>query len=297
MVTKRVMHATATNFWDEPSTTELVFIIMNYTLSVPVLIAVGFFSLFHFHALLTNTTTIESWEKDKVATLVRRGKIQEIKFPYTSVVVLAYGTASLSLAAPISSSVSNAVLIPSLIVDPEALAWPPQIENLHAPPDVDPNFEFKLPESPWTYNNGTLNPTLEAHNAQNPAARRRRPFVNKEAVSSVPPYHPHYGEDDGSDRLSVSSSSSSEDGALVRKQGPRRLVRRGSEGYEVRAIDREALLRQHVEDQMHEPGRYNVYVPDPITPNESGSETEDEEVPLVQRVEEWRASSASGGSN
>lgn len=31
-----------------------------------------------------NSTTIEGWEKDKVATLVRRGKIAEIKYPYVS---------------------------------------------------------------------------------------------------------------------------------------------------------------------------------------------------------------------
>lgn len=36
-------------------------------------------SLYHFNALATNTTTIEGWEKDKVATLVRRGKIQEVR--------------------------------------------------------------------------------------------------------------------------------------------------------------------------------------------------------------------------
>lgn len=35
-------------------------------------------SIYHFNALFNNTTTIEGWEKDKVATLVRRGKIQEV---------------------------------------------------------------------------------------------------------------------------------------------------------------------------------------------------------------------------
>lgn len=28
-----------------------------------------------------NTTTIEGWEKDKVATMVRRGKISEVCIP------------------------------------------------------------------------------------------------------------------------------------------------------------------------------------------------------------------------
>jgi len=31
---------------------------------------------------MNNTTTIEGWEKDKVATMVRRGRIQDVKFPY-----------------------------------------------------------------------------------------------------------------------------------------------------------------------------------------------------------------------
>lgn len=39
-------------------------------------------SIYHFSGLLGNSTTIEGWEKDKVATMVRRGKIREIKFPY-----------------------------------------------------------------------------------------------------------------------------------------------------------------------------------------------------------------------
>lgn len=31
---------------------------------------------------MTNTTTIEAYEKDKVATLIRRGRIQALKYPY-----------------------------------------------------------------------------------------------------------------------------------------------------------------------------------------------------------------------
>lgn len=36
-------------------------------------------SLYHFYSLLGNSTTIEGWEKDKVATLVRRGKMREVR--------------------------------------------------------------------------------------------------------------------------------------------------------------------------------------------------------------------------
>ncbi|KIM82364.1 hypothetical protein PILCRDRAFT_478089 [Piloderma croceum F 1598] len=82
MVTRRVFDTMGTRYWDDPTAIELVFIILNYALCIPVLLTVGAFSLYHFYSLLGNSTTIEGWEKDKVATLVRRGKIREIKFPY-----------------------------------------------------------------------------------------------------------------------------------------------------------------------------------------------------------------------
>jgi palmitoyltransferase ZDHHC6 len=105
MVTRRVLDTMGTRYWDDPTAIELVFIILNYALCIPVLLAVGAFrcvrrfyarfrgsvepelivcmfvrmgSLYHFYSLLGNSTTIEGWEKDKVATLVRRGKIREV---------------------------------------------------------------------------------------------------------------------------------------------------------------------------------------------------------------------------
>ncbi|KAL0951596.1 hypothetical protein HGRIS_008275 [Hohenbuehelia grisea] len=82
MITRRVLGTMGTRVWDEPSGVELVFIILNYVACVPVLLSVGAFSIYHFMCLLGNTTTIEGWEKDKVATLVRKGKIREVKYPY-----------------------------------------------------------------------------------------------------------------------------------------------------------------------------------------------------------------------
>lgn len=61
-----------------PTTTQVVLLILNYTACLPVLIAVGIFSLLQFWSLFTNTTTIESWEKDRAASLKRRGKIREV---------------------------------------------------------------------------------------------------------------------------------------------------------------------------------------------------------------------------
>ncbi|CAG8551465.1 3908_t:CDS:2, partial [Scutellospora calospora] len=69
-------------FDNEPSTVEIVFLILNYAAVLPVIFSVGMLSLYHFYCMWTNTTTIENWEKDKVATMVRRGKIKEVIFPY-----------------------------------------------------------------------------------------------------------------------------------------------------------------------------------------------------------------------
>ena len=40
----------------------------------------SFTSIYQFYSLAVNTTTIEAREKDKVATLVRRGKLSEVFF-------------------------------------------------------------------------------------------------------------------------------------------------------------------------------------------------------------------------
>ncbi|KAA1468130.1 zf-DHHC-domain-containing protein [Dentipellis sp. KUC8613] len=82
MVTRRVLVALHSPYYDAPSSPELIFIVLNYVTCVPVLIMVGGFSLYHFYCLSGNSTTIEGWEKQRVATLVRRGKIRQIKFPY-----------------------------------------------------------------------------------------------------------------------------------------------------------------------------------------------------------------------
>jgi len=82
MVSKRILYPNIGGYWAEPSSWELVMIILNYVACIPVLLAVGGFSLYHFYGLVGNTTTIESWEKNKVAVMVRRGKTREIAFPY-----------------------------------------------------------------------------------------------------------------------------------------------------------------------------------------------------------------------
>lgn len=124
------------------------------------------------------------------------------------------------------------------------------------------------------------------------ASRPRRGKKAQGPIASVPPYHPDYyppGDDDtfADSPGSVGSITDDEDAP----SNPRSFVRRGSEGYEVRPINREDMLRQHVIEQVHEPGRYNIYVPE--TPESSStSEEEEEKLPLAGRVERWRKEAA-----
>ncbi|BGP38603.1 Palmitoyltransferase [Rhodotorula kratochvilovae] len=80
MISTRAFHSLA--FSVDPSTFQIVMLVLNYTACVPVIIAVGVFSLYHLWSVLVNTTTIEGWEKDKAASLKRRGKIREYRYPY-----------------------------------------------------------------------------------------------------------------------------------------------------------------------------------------------------------------------
>ncbi|GAA6052390.1 hypothetical protein JCM3770_000219 [Rhodotorula araucariae] len=80
MISTRAFHSLA--FSVDPSTFQIVMLVLNYTACIPVLLAVGVFSLYHLWSVLVNTTTIEGWEKDKAASLKRRGKIREYRYPY-----------------------------------------------------------------------------------------------------------------------------------------------------------------------------------------------------------------------
>lgn len=171
-------------------------------------------------------------------------------------------------------------------------AWPPREPTEH-------QYEWTQPSSPWTYEetNG-LNPTLVPSNTQLRA--RRKPAD----VSALPPYHPDYEPPDDDD----------DDGERYAEY-ERARVRRGSEGYEVRAIDREGLLAEFIASRAQEEGRYRRYVPEP--PSEPDSESsweeeggvvadggggvredviaavdDEEDEPLAVRVEKWRTGKA-----
>lgn len=176
-------------------------------------------------------------------------------------------------------------------------------------PEEDPNFVFKLPDSPWTYTNGSLNPSLHPKASSKTittSTTRRRKQKRDPAVSNVPPYHPDYGkpqqpspesdtswddtseEEEDEDDNSKSRAKNVDDGYdySITSSGLRQ--RRGSEGYEVRPIDREALLEQHVAETTAEPGRYHWYVPTregaETSSEEEEGEDEDEDVSVVAGV-------------
>lgn len=160
-----------------------------------------------------------------------------------------------------------------------------------------------LPDSPWTYSDGALNPNLRPTSA---AVRRARKAKTEGHVSSLPPYHPDYkeGEDDADDYGVDSTDSEASSADYYDEPGPTICIpagrlRRGSEGYEVQTIDREAMLTNYITEQVGEVGRYNIYVPEPDVDSESDGveganggevkEGDDDDVPLASRVKNWRA--------
>jgi len=54
---------------------------------------------------------------------------------------------------------------------------------------------------------------------------------------------------------------------------PQAHVRQGSEGYEVRPIDREEILRKCIEGEVEKEGRFFKYQPEPDAPSDSDVKT------------------------
>jgi len=282
MVTRRVLDSMGPRYWDEPSSLELVMIILNYVACIPVLLAVGGFSLYHFYSLLGNTTTIEGWEKDKAALMVKRGKLREIKFPYDlgkrRNIESVLGPNPLLWCWPRQASGSG---MKFELSGKDGETWPPEEHSstsTSSAHSTDPHTN----SSPWTYENENLNPSLRPSNSQirqSPSARRRR---NIAGTSAVPPYHPDYQDESQNNYEQDYSDDEDEDSYMEEGAGKIR-VRRGSEGYEIRPQGREEMLRRYLEEQGEDPGRYLRYIPQPDS--ESG---EDDDVPLVYRTEVQR---------
>ncbi|PPR01916.1 hypothetical protein CVT24_001255 [Panaeolus cyanescens] len=269
MVTRRVLYQIGTRTWDEPSSFELVMIILNYVTCVPVLLAVGGFSLYHFWSLMRNTTTIEGWEKDKVALMVRKGKTREIKFPYDlgarKNIESVLGQNPLLWCCP-SPTPGDGLRFELSNKDGEA--WPPKEHDVVSPSLHDPEVLRK--SSPWTYETESLNPNLQPSNSE---IRNRKKKVP--GTSTLPPYHPDYQEEESE---SEASDSGYQQPSTVR-------VRRGSEGYEVRPVGREQMLQRYLEELGENPERYVRYVPE-VQYDDESEEDPDDNIPLAYHVEQ-----------
>lgn len=278
MISKRVAWAFRDFYW-EPSKSEVIFLVLNYVACVPVLLTVGGFCLYHLWSLGRNTTTIEGWEKDKAATLVRRGKIEEVKFPYNLGMRRNFesvlGTNPLLWCWP-RAPLGTGLTYPISQQEGEEIMWPPHDPSMrYEENEEDTGHEFQLPDSPWTYGNDSFNPELRP---SHPRARRRTSSRNKrgngsQATASLPPYHPDY---DSSQVISGGSDSGDpqdqdDEHYYVDEEAFRSgtlKMRRGSEGFEVRPVDREVMLKRYVDEQVQQEGRYNTYVPEPWSEDE-----------------------------
>lgn len=141
--------------------------------------------------------------------------------------------------------------------------WPPQDPSARFNEEDDPKHVLKLPSTPWTYNNGSLNPGLRSN-----SLRKRRSA--RGPISSLPPYHSDYKPPGEEDTYPVSSSEDEYE-QLPGRGG--KLVRQDSEGYLVQSIDREEMLRRFVEERVEEPGRYQRYIPESTTDSEDDDDT------------------------
>ncbi|GJJ13367.1 hypothetical protein Clacol_007619 [Clathrus columnatus] len=134
--------------------------------------------------------------------------------------------------------------------------WPPEDPYSY---DDQSQRQFDPNCSPWTYGNG-INPDLQPSNMFKRSSTGR---------SKVPPYHPDYNQADHEhDRISSTPSPAEYDNENF-WHGPR--IRRGSEGWEVGAIDREELLRRSIASRTDQPGRYRRYAPESNSEDDSQS--------------------------
>ena len=158
------------------------------------------------------------------------------------------------------------------------LLLPGEVCQQEHPSSPSPRSPDLQSTSPWTFENGDFNPALQPSNeslrqATSVARKRQRSCIPEGADSSdVPPYHPDYdrGNENGLDE----EDSPDEDANYSEAR-----VRRGSEGYEVRQINREDMLRRYLEELGEKEGRYVKYIPQPDS--DVDDDGDEDNVPLA----------------
>ena len=115
--------------------------------------------------------------------------------------------------------------------------WPPETPDT----EMDENHVFTLQKDPWTYGNESFNPDLRPSPSNN--GLRERDGSPHDDDEPRPPYEhfsrPPYADEDEDE------NDYNHDDRLRRRQ----FIRRGSEGYEVRPINREEMMKQYVDSQ------------------------------------------------
>ncbi|KAI8876536.1 zf-DHHC-domain-containing protein [Backusella circina FSU 941] len=66
----------------EPSTLQVIFMVINFVLAFIVLFSVGILSIYQIYCMTRNQTSIEAYERGKVEKLIKRGKIAPVYYPY-----------------------------------------------------------------------------------------------------------------------------------------------------------------------------------------------------------------------
>lgn len=170
---------------------------------------------------------------------------------------------------------NNSLMLVLLVAtDRDARAWPPR------DPALENQKPFKLLDSPWTYENGNVNPALHPSNARPRPIDARSPA--RAYTSALPPYHPDFEHDAHPHRSYFPESVPD----FEEYQRPK--IRRGSEGYEVRPVNREEMLREYVRYEVERTGRYQVYEPEDTEYTggcelDYGDEVSDDDRPLGLR--------------
>lgn len=224
----------------------MTFLILNYVACLPVILAVGCFSIYHTWALLSNVTTIEGWEKEKAIELRRKGRIHQFTYPFSlgllRNVQAVLGSNPLLWWLPKKMS-GDGLRYPVIsTLDPlEQYLWPPRdLFTRREPQFRSKNYEIE----PFTYGQDQLNPNL----VPTQSTRDLTKYTGAINRRTLPPYHLDWEEDDDdsdSGRIATGyelNQWESDDeplSNLVARRNDQRVVRRptvrrGSEGLEVK---------------------------------------------------------------
>ncbi|KAG0246405.1 DHHC palmitoyltransferase-domain-containing protein [Mortierella sp. GBAus27b] len=65
-----------------PTKTHIIFMAVNIVVDGGVLLAVGILTGYHLWSMISNMSTIEVWEMEKVDAMIKKGKIRKVKYPY-----------------------------------------------------------------------------------------------------------------------------------------------------------------------------------------------------------------------